>query len=89
MGVCFLVLLFYFNKKWYYFLGFQVGVLCVIMYMGELHYFCTCPVRNGQFLDFAIMMLFDVEKVPNDVKFQGKISCPPKMYHFLVEIRFS
>ena len=42
------------------------------LHMGELHYFCTCPVRNGQFLDFAIMMLFDVEKVLNDVNFQKK-----------------
>ena len=41
--------------------------------LGELHYFCTCPVRNGQFLDFAIIiMLFDVEKVLNDVNFQKK-----------------
>ena len=38
-------------------------------HMGEFHYYCTCPVRNGQFLDFAVRMLFDVEKLPNDVKF--------------------
>ena len=41
-------------------------------YLGEFHYYCTCPVRNGQFLDFAIMMLFHVEKLRNDVKFQKK-----------------
>ena len=44
----------------------------VVAHMGELHYFCTCPVRNGQFLDLAIRMSFDVEKVLNDVNFQEK-----------------